>query len=176
MMKSVAVFGIVAQPCQGANQGANIKAKTWGPKHCVSVSRKSDTGTCVLQTDCGNMNLDDVEFAFTCQRPGILQKHSFGKGGFDSQETFDTSVECDVCGLPSEVGQSLKQSAKKFLRQDKQISLHKQEPEADDSTEATTEEKTKEGDTTSEAPATEESTDSTATESTEAPATDSAPA
>lgn len=123
MMKIIAVFGAITE---GANQ-----KHTFGPKHCVSVSRKSETGTCVLQTDCGEMNLDEVEFSFTCQNPGIVQKHSFGKGGFDSQETFDTSVKCDVCGLPSEVSKSLKNQEKKFL-ESKPIALHSQEPTTTD--------------------------------------------
>ncbi len=82
---------------------------TYGPAHCVSVSRNPQSGTCVLATHCPeNVSLDSVEFAFTCKKPGLLQKHSFGKGGFDSVEEFDTSVACDVCGLPPELNASLK--------------------------------------------------------------------
>merc|ERR1719276_464813 len=103
----------VVLPVLGAladDTSALSKMLTFGPKHCVSVSRNEKTGTCVLQTRCESLKLDDVEFAFTCKRPGILQKHSFGKGGFDPVEEFDTSVKCDVCGLPSEVGLSLKRA------------------------------------------------------------------
>lgn len=86
-------------------------AEKFGPEHCVSVSRNAETGTCVLETNCGKLNLDNVEFAFTCKRPGVTQKHSFGKGGFDAAERFDTSVQCDVCGLPAEVTLSLKKAS-----------------------------------------------------------------
>lgn len=83
----------------------------FGPKHCVSVARSDKTGTCVLRTNCEGLDLEQVEFSFTCQLPGVLQKHSFGKGGFDAIEEFDTSVKCDSCGLPQEVARSLKKAA-----------------------------------------------------------------
>jgi hypothetical protein len=85
------------------------------------------------------MNLDDVEFAFTCQKPGLLQKHSFGKGGFDAEESFDTSVECDVCGLPSEVSKSLKESEKKFMsKADKSVAKKKEDMQEDSVEDGTT--------------------------------------
>eukprot|EP00392_Amoebophrya_sp_AT5.2_P013897 g14029.t1 len=86
-------------------------ARFYGPRHCVSVSRNPESGTCVLSTHCEGVNLDTVEFAFTCKKPGVLQKHSFGRGGFDPVETFDTSVACDTCGLPPEVAASLRSAA-----------------------------------------------------------------
>lgn len=89
-----------------------VSVRTFGPKHCVSVYRSESTGTCVMKTACDEgTNLDSVEFAFTCQLPKMLQKHSFGKGGFDANEEFDTNVKCDSCGLPAEVGLSLKKAA-----------------------------------------------------------------
>lgn len=86
--------------------------KHFGPKHCISVYKKQETGTCVIETNCKGINLDNVEFAFTCQLPNMLQKHSFGKGGFDANESFDTSVKCDECGIPQEVTSSLEKSKK----------------------------------------------------------------
>jgi hypothetical protein len=83
-------------------------AHTFGPNHCVSVYRSAAEKTCVLKTNCDGLSLDKVEFAFTCQLPNMLQKHSFGVGGFDAVEEFDTGVKCDACGLPSEVNRSLK--------------------------------------------------------------------
>ncbi len=88
----------------GHKAHSNAKAHTFGPNSCVAVKRNEQTGTCVIETNCASsVNLDAVEFAFTCQLPTMLQKHSFGKGGFDQVESFDTSVKCDSCGLPAEV-------------------------------------------------------------------------
>ncbi|CAD7934971.1 unnamed protein product [Amoebophrya sp. A25] len=93
-------------------QKATAAVRSYGPQHCVSVSRNAKSGTCVLSTRCDGVNLDAVEFAFTCRKPGVLQKHSFGKGGFAAEEEFDTAVQCDVCDLPPEVNQSLDAVAK----------------------------------------------------------------
>mmetsp|Transcript_8198 Transcript_8198/g.17907 ORF Transcript_8198/g.17907 Transcript_8198/m.17907 type:complete len:318 (+) Transcript_8198:151-1104(+) len=72
----------------------------FGPGQCVSVQR-SDHGTCVLTTDCG-ADTSNFEFAFLCESPeGRVQKHSFGFGGFDPKENFDTQVKCRVCRPPS---------------------------------------------------------------------------
>jgi len=88
-------------------------ASAFGPHHCVSVFKNEKTGTCVIQTNCAaEVNLDNVEFAFTCQLPNMLQKHSFGKGGFDAVEEFDTSVKCDACGIPQEVTLSVEAASK----------------------------------------------------------------
>lgn len=104
-------FALAAVLASNVAQADTASAEmTFGPKHCVSVSRNEKTGTCILRTDCQNIKLDEVEFAFTCRKPGVIQKHSFGKGGFDPVEEFDTSVKCDVCGLPSEVAMSLKRA------------------------------------------------------------------
>lgn len=84
-------------------------ALTFGPEQCVSVYKSEETKSCVLETNCpSSVSLDAVEFAFTCKLDNMVQKHSFGKGGFDNQEKFDTSVKCNSCGLPDEVGLALK--------------------------------------------------------------------
>mmetsp|Transcript_15014 Transcript_15014/g.33012 ORF Transcript_15014/g.33012 Transcript_15014/m.33012 type:complete len:366 (+) Transcript_15014:117-1214(+) len=73
----------------------------FGPSNCVSVQR-SEGGTCVLSTDCPSVQLiNNFEFAFLCTTPDHrVQKHSFGVGGFDVQETFDTQVACTSCRAP----------------------------------------------------------------------------
>mmetsp|Transcript_21618 Transcript_21618/g.52727 ORF Transcript_21618/g.52727 Transcript_21618/m.52727 type:complete len:363 (-) Transcript_21618:62-1150(-) len=73
----------------------------FGPSNCVSVQR-SEAGTCVLSTNCPSVQLiNNFEFAFLCTTPDHrVQKHSFGVGGFDSQETFDTQVACTSCRAP----------------------------------------------------------------------------
>lgn len=72
----------------------------FGPKGCVSLYR-SKAGSCVLQTKCSGVDTSKVEFAFDCKTPsGEVQRHSFGQGGFDETEVFDTSVQCSQCLAP----------------------------------------------------------------------------
>lgn len=115
------VFGLVA----GGFAALGAQALRFGPKHCVSVYRNEDTQTCVLETDCADdVNLENVEFAFTCKLDKMVQKHSFGKGGFDNQEKFDTSVKCNACGLPDEVAFSLqkaKEEPKEEVEEKKEV-------------------------------------------------------
>jgi len=57
----------------------------------------------VISTNCGGVNLDNFEFAFDCTTPTHeVQRHSFGFGGFDEQEEFDTSVKCTICEPPTD--------------------------------------------------------------------------
>mmetsp|Transcript_10851 Transcript_10851/g.24880 ORF Transcript_10851/g.24880 Transcript_10851/m.24880 type:complete len:589 (+) Transcript_10851:137-1903(+) len=70
---------------------------TFGPGDCVKLSR-SEVGTCIISTDCGSSNIADVTFSFMCMNPGQVSTiHSFGKGGFDQQEIYDTEIICDSC-------------------------------------------------------------------------------
>lgn len=73
----------------------------FGPSNCVSVTRSSE-GTCVITTDCEHLDTSKTEFAFDCVGTNIV-RHSFGFGGFDSQEEFDTELKCDECNIPSPV-------------------------------------------------------------------------
>lgn len=74
--------------------------QTYGPNGCVSISR-SQQGTCVIATKCEDgVNLDKLEFAFDCETNAQIQKHSFGVGGFDSIEEFDTGIKCGQCQVP----------------------------------------------------------------------------
>merc|ERR1711937_1005201 len=57
-------------------------------------------GTCVLQTNCAGVDTSKFEFAFDClSSAGLLQKHSFGFGGFDDIEEYDTAVKCKECSI-----------------------------------------------------------------------------
>lgn len=81
---------------------ANVNAVTYGPANCVSISR-SDAGSCIMTTDCEKQDLSHFEFAFNCNKGNAVERHSFGLGGFDTEEEYDTEVKCDVCDKPAEV-------------------------------------------------------------------------
>merc|ERR1719310_245019 len=83
----------------GDVERTGIGGDNFGPGNCVSLTR-SAKGTCVINTHCGSANLSQVEFAFVCYNPGTSVPHalhSFGMGGFDPIETFDSSVQCARC-------------------------------------------------------------------------------
>jgi len=77
-------------------------AVSFGPRNCVDLS-KSAEGTCVLRTDCNGVDTSNFEFAFDClSSTGNLQRHSFGFGGFDNNEEYDTAVKCTECRTPEQ--------------------------------------------------------------------------
>merc|ERR1719282_1277640 len=68
---------------------------------CVSLERSLD-GTCVIVLECDSQDLSQFEFAFDCEdNGGIVLRHSFGRGGFEPNEEFDTRVKCRRCMLPT---------------------------------------------------------------------------
>lgn len=72
-----------------------------GPQNCVSLSR-SAAGTCVIGNACEGVDTSSYEYAFNCwNSPRDLVRHSFGLGGFDADEEFDTSVPCERCEPPT---------------------------------------------------------------------------
>lgn len=76
-----------------------VNGGSFGPDGCVLLSQ-SNSGTCMLSTDCDNRDLSKVDFAFVCLNPGSTIPHaihSFGRGGFAARETFDTEVSCREC-------------------------------------------------------------------------------
>merc|ERR1719326_2041546 len=74
-----------------------------GPEGCVTVDR-SRSGTCVLATRCQGVDTSRFEFAFNCRgAKGDLSRHSFGVGGFDEEEEFDTGVACRSCERPADL-------------------------------------------------------------------------
>jgi len=84
-----------------ATLATKVGADFYGPERCISVTR-SPEGSCVLATNCEGRDLSKFEFAFDCTLPkgGGLERHSFGVGGFDDVEEFDTDVHCDLCAAP----------------------------------------------------------------------------
>lgn len=71
----------------------------FGPGACVGLKR-SITGSCVLRTQCKDENISQQDFAFVCFNPGASMPHalhSFGRGGFKKEESFDTKVHCKEC-------------------------------------------------------------------------------
>jgi len=73
--------------------------ETFGPNSCASVAR-SAKGSCVITTQCGSANISSLEFAFVCYNPGTSVPHalhSFGIGGFEANEVFDSGVRCQRC-------------------------------------------------------------------------------
>lgn len=87
-----------------SSTAAQADEVAFGPDGCVVLSR-SGAGTCVFDTECDGHDLSEFEFAFNCEDENGLQgntiRHSYGSGGFDVRETFDTDVKCDKCSLPS---------------------------------------------------------------------------
>jgi len=76
---------------------------SFGPKNCVKLSRSTE-GTRVLSTDCEGSDLSLTEFAFDCMGQSAgegIVRHSFGLGGFESNEEFDTEVKCARCESPA---------------------------------------------------------------------------
>jgi len=77
-----------------------VHSQSFGPNECVSLSL-SDKGTCVMTTGCGDLrSIADTTFAFVCFNPGTSVPHalhSYGKGGFSANESYDTGVRCQQC-------------------------------------------------------------------------------
>lgn len=97
----------------GFVKSASSARSSFGPADCVSLSRSED-GTCVMTTDCGSQDISKIEFSFDCQaskkQGGGIIRHSFGVGGFDPDEEFDTSIQCEQCLTPA---RAAKAAAKK---------------------------------------------------------------
>jgi len=100
-MKVVLFFTSIA-----LGQGAILKSVgvSFGPQNCVSLTRSS-AGSCVLTTSCEGTDTSTTEFAFDCINQNVV-RHSFGVGGFESNEEFDTEVKCGRCATASQQHQS----------------------------------------------------------------------
>jgi len=88
----------IAVPILVNGAGTSVKSTgtSFGPQNCVSLTRSS-AGSCVIATDCEGSDLSKTEFAFDCIGHNEIVRHSFGTGGFESSEEFDTEVKCDRC-------------------------------------------------------------------------------
>lgn len=57
----------------------------------------------MITTDCEGEDVSHFEFAFNCDKGNSVERHSFGFGGFDESEEYDTEVTCLHCDTPSAV-------------------------------------------------------------------------
>lgn len=111
-MKRGAALAISAVPVATSAESSRpfwLGARTFGPSGCVSLS-VSDAGSCVIETDCDGQDLSEVDFSFQCVQGDGVVAHSFGVGGFDTNEAFDTEVKCEKCVAQS-LGDSPEQAA-----------------------------------------------------------------
>eukprot|EP00929_Paragymnodinium_shiwhaense_P076470 TRINITY_DN3932_c0_g1_i1.p1 TRINITY_DN3932_c0_g1~~TRINITY_DN3932_c0_g1_i1.p1 ORF type:complete len:712 (-),score=245.36 TRINITY_DN3932_c0_g1_i1:95-2230(-) len=98
----------------------SLRSVHTGPQNCVAFSRSS-AGTCVIETNCQGRDISQVEFAFDCEATdGDIVRHSFGKGGFDVDELFDTEVPCARCLVPTESLGFAAQAAQQTASQQRQ--------------------------------------------------------
>jgi hypothetical protein len=73
----------------------------YGPSNCIRISQSS-TGSCMISTECQGVDTSMAEFGFSCVREGKdTEWHSYGKGGFEASEEFDSGYKCDECGGPA---------------------------------------------------------------------------
>jgi len=91
------VAGLADAVAMGTSAGVHF-----GPKNCVHLTRSS-AGSCTFTTECDGIDTSTTEFAFDCIVKGEddIKRHSFGMGGFDDEEEYDTGVKCDRCANPS---------------------------------------------------------------------------
>merc|ERR1719313_2862423 len=97
-LRNVESMGTLSEQMYSSAVSAD-PAETFGPNSCVSVSR-SNKGSCVIATNCADNNISALEFAFVCYNPGTSVPHalhSFGIGGFEASEVFDSGVRCQRC-------------------------------------------------------------------------------
>jgi len=93
-MKLVRAFLFVFITAEAKDVGQSY---SYGPSHCVSLSR-SAAGTCVIETNCEADSIKEFTFDFICTDGGGGKvQHSFGEGGFEAKEDFDTGVWCTEC-------------------------------------------------------------------------------
>merc|ERR1719487_2730659 len=104
-------------------------AEHYGPQNCVSIARTAK-GSCALKTECKGVDTSNFEFAFSCQsRDGSFTRHSFGLGGFDDEEEYDTEVKCLSCQAPHVLAsESAKEKVEEVVKIEKDKAIIKQEP------------------------------------------------
>lgn len=84
-----------------AKVDAAVKDKTsvakFGPANCVSTWRNED-GHCEVETQCKDQDISKYAVKFICiDAGGEKVRHVFAGGSFDSEEQFDTLIECNKC-------------------------------------------------------------------------------
>jgi len=81
----------------GAFGGSDSDVSKFGPGNCLSTYRNAD-GHCTIETKCKNQDISQYAVKFICIDAGGQQvRHVFTKGSFDSEEQFDTLIECKKC-------------------------------------------------------------------------------
>lgn len=86
--------------CAALGEPERATTVQYGPERCVSLARSAQ-GTCVLTTKCAGVDTSAFEFSFLCvDDKGTEVKHTFGDGGFLSEEDYDTEVSCAECAAP----------------------------------------------------------------------------
>lgn len=85
-----------------------------------------------MRTDCEGKDINNVDFIFDCEdRHGHVVRHSFGRGGFDAYEEFDTEIKCAKCKLPHKAAHKVRRKhAKKVPRRAKAAVTRKLRPSA----------------------------------------------
>jgi len=69
----------------------------FGPKSCVATYL-SESGSCLIQTRCAGIDISEFGVGVTCvDRAGDYTRYVFGKGGFQDEEIFDTTLRCSIC-------------------------------------------------------------------------------
>merc|ERR1711904_352487 len=87
----------------------NAVGVPWGPQNCAEIFRSAETGTCVIKTNCNGIDISMFEFVFDCETSQDIQRHTFGRGGFDDVDDFDTNVKCVKCIPPGSTDSSPEQ-------------------------------------------------------------------
>jgi len=80
-----------------APEAVPATAAFYGPKGCVS-SYRGDHGSCIMQTNCMEDDIESYMFGFTCvDENGTSTRHVMGDDSFKPKEKFDTLVKCSLC-------------------------------------------------------------------------------
>jgi len=89
------------QEPKSAEVDAAVKDKTsvakFGPSNCVSTWVNED-GHCEIETKCKEQDISKYAVKFICiDAGGEKVRHVFAGGSFDTEEQFDTLIECNKC-------------------------------------------------------------------------------
>jgi hypothetical protein len=92
----------VQRIARGAHEQVVVAVKrydmvSFGPENCISTWRNG-AGHCEVKTECKDTNIDDYQVKLICvDNGGQKVRHIFARGSFDSEEQFDTLIECKRC-------------------------------------------------------------------------------
>lgn len=97
-----------------------VQTAFYGPSSCVATFL-SPRGTCMIETKCSSVpGLADFTVGLTClDETGDYTRYLFGKGSFQPEEVFDSTLRCQAClGVGDEPVQQLRSMVPKLLVQD----------------------------------------------------------